>query len=64
MAFGAFGWLYAVVAALLDAIFLWHCLRLWSAGSTPRAWKLYGYSLLYLFMLFLAMPIDRILSPR
>ena len=29
----------------------------------PRAWKLYRYSLLYLFLLFLAMPIDRYVAP-
>jgi protoheme IX farnesyltransferase len=62
-AFGAFGWLYAVSAGLLDAVFLWYCLRLWTPTATPRAWQLYRYSLLYLFLLFLAMPIDRHIAP-
>jgi heme o synthase len=58
VALGAFGWLYAVSAALLDLLLLWYCLRLWTSPGTPAAWKLYRYSLLYLFLLFLAMPID------
>jgi len=42
---------------------LWYCLRLWTPAATPRAWKLYRYSLLYLFLLFLAMPLDRYVTP-
>jgi len=63
VALGTFGWLYAVSAVLLDMIFLWYCLRLWTPGILPRAWKLYRFSLLYLFLLFLAMPLDRHLAP-
>jgi protoheme IX farnesyltransferase len=59
VALGAFGWPYAVAAGLLDALLLWYCVRLWTSAGTPAAWKLYRYSLLYLFLLFLAMPIDR-----
>ena len=64
VAIGAFGWLYAMAAVLLNALFLWYCLRLWSPGTTRRSWTLYRYSLLYLFVLFLAMPIDRYVVPR
>jgi protoheme IX farnesyltransferase len=63
VALGAFGWLYAVSAALLDTLLLWYCLRLWTPTGTSAAWKLYRYSLLYLFLLFLAMPIDRQIGP-
>jgi heme o synthase len=63
VALGAFGWLYAVSAGLLDTMLLWYCLRLWTPGGTRAAWKLYRYSLLYLFLLFLAMPIDRQIGP-
>jgi len=63
VAFGAFGWIYVIAAALLNGVFLWYCVRLWSPGATSRAWKLYRYSLLYLFLLFLAMPIDRRIAP-
>jgi protoheme IX farnesyltransferase len=63
VAWGAFGWLYAMSAGLLDAVFLWYCLRLWTSAGTPAAWKLYRYSLVYLLLLFVAMPIDRHLAP-
>jgi protoheme IX farnesyltransferase len=62
VALGAFGWVYAVSAGLLDTMFLWYCLRLWNHGGTRAAWKLYRYSLVYLFLLFLAMPIDRLIG--
>jgi protoheme IX farnesyltransferase len=58
VALGSFGWLYAFSAGLLDMLLLGCCLRLWTPAVTPAAWKLYQYSLLYLFLLFLAMPID------
>jgi protoheme IX farnesyltransferase len=58
--FGAFGWFYAISAALLGAPLLWYCVRLLREPTvTPTAWKLYRYSLLYLALLFLAMGIDR-----
>ena len=63
VALGAFGWFYAASAGALDLLLLWYCLRLWRPGGIPAAWKLYRYSLLYLFLLFLAMPIDRQIGP-
>ncbi len=58
--FGAFGWFYAVAAALLGAPMVWYCMRLLrETGVTATAWKLYRYSLLYLALLFLAMAVDR-----
>jgi protoheme IX farnesyltransferase len=60
--FGALGPFYFVAAALLGARLLWYCVQLLrEAGVTPTAWKMYRYSLLYLFLLFLAMGIDRYL---
>jgi protoheme IX farnesyltransferase len=58
--FGAFGWFYAVSAALLGAPMLWYCIRLLrESNAIPTAWGLYRYSLLYLALLFLAMAVDR-----
>ena len=58
--FGAFGWFYAVAAALLGAPMVWYCVRLLrESGVTPTAWRLYKYSLVYLALLFLAMAVDR-----
>ncbi len=60
--FGALGPFYLVAAALLGARLLWYCVQLIrESGVTPTAWKMYRYSLLYLFLLFLAMGIDRYL---
>jgi protoheme IX farnesyltransferase len=58
--FGAFGAFYGLAAFLLGARLLWYCIRLLrERSSTPVAWRLYRYSLLYLALLFVAMGIDR-----
>jgi len=60
--FGALGVFYAVAAALLGARLLWYCIQLRRERSTtPTAWRMYRYSLLYLALLFVAMGIDRAL---
>jgi len=33
-------------------------------GVSPTAWRMYKYSLLYLFLLFLAMGVDRLMPIR
>jgi protoheme IX farnesyltransferase len=60
--FGALGAFYGVAAGLLGARLLWYCVRLLRERSTtPVAWGMYRYSLLYLALLFVAMGIDRAL---
>jgi heme o synthase len=60
--FGALGLFYALAAALLGARLLWYCIRLLrDRSTTPIAWRMYRYSLLYLALLFVAMGIDRAL---
>ncbi len=60
--FGALGVFYGVAAALLGARLLWYCIQLLREQSTtPLAWRMYRYSLLYLALLFVAMGIDRAL---
>lgn len=54
------GWAYFVMAAILGAIFMRDAIRLQRGGGTAEAWKLYKYSLLYLFLIFVAMMIDRL----
>src|SRR5690606_7960812 len=59
LTFGAFGWIYAASAALLGARCLQLVLAVYRAEDfTKPAWKLYGYSLLYLALLFLAMAVN------
>ena len=60
--FGALGMFYGVAALLLGLRFLWYCVRLLRESvSTPIAWQMYRYSLLYLALLFVAMGVDRAL---
>jgi protoheme IX farnesyltransferase len=59
-AFGAFGIIYFVSAAVLGGILLAGVITVSrSADWTKPAWRVYKYSLLYLALLFLAMVIDR-----
>jgi protoheme IX farnesyltransferase len=58
--FGSLGLFYAAIALGLGGRLLWYCIRLLrEATLQPTAWKMYKYSLLYLFLLFLAMGVDR-----
>ena len=54
------GWAYFVMAAILGAIFMRDAIKLQRSPTTADAWKLYKYSLLYLFLIFVAMMIDRL----
>jgi protoheme IX farnesyltransferase len=60
VAFGVFGLVYAVPAALLGAAFAWAAFRLWQETSKARAVALFHYSLLYLALLFVAMALDAV----
>ncbi len=55
------GFVYLAAALLLNAKFLWDAVRLYRAPSNQSALTLYKYSLLYLFLLFAAMAVDRAL---
>jgi protoheme IX farnesyltransferase len=60
LAFGAFGWIYGVSAVLLGGRFLRDVLVVRSAADYVKpSWRLYGYSLLYLALIFVAMAVDR-----
>jgi protoheme IX farnesyltransferase len=59
-AFGAFGIIYLVSAAVLGTILLIGVIRVGTAVEwTKPAWWVYKFSLLYLALLFLAMVMDR-----
>ena len=52
------GWLYFVGAMILGAVFLSYAIRL-QAGKDPRiAIKTFGYSILYLMLLFALLLVD------
>jgi protoheme IX farnesyltransferase len=63
VAWDAFGMVYLVSALVLGGLLLWGVWKIRRA-PTPEArskpsWWVYGYSLLYLALLFLAMAVDR-----
>jgi protoheme IX farnesyltransferase len=59
---GTQGLFYLGVALLLGARLFWYCVKLLrEPGTTPTAWRMYRYSLLYLALLFVAMGVDRAL---
>jgi protoheme IX farnesyltransferase len=60
VAFGVFGIVYAVPAALLGVVFAWAAFRLWRETTKARAIALFHYSLLYLALLFVAMALDAV----
>jgi protoheme IX farnesyltransferase len=59
---GLAGPLYTVVAAMLGAGFLALAARLWRAPKPRMAMGLFGYSILYLFVLYLALTLDAALA--
>jgi heme o synthase len=59
---GALGWFYGVSALLLGAIFIVMAIAVARSDSDKPAKQLFGYSILYLFILFGLMPIDRLIT--
>jgi len=58
------GLLYAIPAALLGGWFIREAIELYRAPSTPCAVRLFRYSIVYLFALFLIMTVDAIARSR
>jgi protoheme IX farnesyltransferase len=58
---GLLGPYYFAAALLLDAWFVWHCLRVLREKTDAAARRLFHVSLLYLFALVCAMLVDRVL---
>jgi protoheme IX farnesyltransferase len=50
---------YGVVAGLAGAVFVGLSLKLWADGRDKTAMQLFGYSIIYLFLVFLGIVIDR-----
>ena len=61
--YGAFGWIYATSASLFGGLLLGGVVKMMRAKDWVKpAWWVYGYSLLYLALLFAAMVVDRQLA--
>jgi protoheme IX farnesyltransferase len=52
------GVIFACVALALGAVFLWKAIRARRVATVRSAWDVFGYSILYLFVLFLGMIAD------
>lgn len=57
---GMMGIAYLIMATLLGLIFLAYVLRMNGNDTMANRWALYRFSLLYLFLLFVAMMVDRL----
>src|SRR5258708_20704574 len=62
---GSVGWLYGAVALAMSAAFIAHAVAVWHAADDRRghraAPRMVKFSLLYLAILFAALPLDRML---
>ncbi len=56
---GTVGWLYGGIAAVLGLVFVMAAWRVWRTASERNCKQLFGWSILHLFLLFLALAIDR-----
>lgn len=61
--FAGAGTMYGVVAAALGVNYLWHAWRVLRSDIPKDAMRLFGFSILYLFILFAALLLDRFVSP-
>ncbi|MES2803729.1 MAG: heme o synthase [Bdellovibrionota bacterium] len=55
------GWLYAVTATVLGCVFLGYALKLKFNPTTQTAMRTFGYSIVYLFALFIGLLFDHYL---
>ena len=55
--------LYPVIAAVMSAVFVWLAGMLYRKPSDAAAWKLFKFSIFYLFILFAALIADRLIAP-
>ena len=64
--FGAVGWFYGAVAAAMSLAFVGHAVRVWRTADDetghPAARRMFRFSLLYLAIVFAALPLDLMVS--
>jgi protoheme IX farnesyltransferase len=54
------GLVYLLLALVLNGIFLYKAYRIWRRGAFAEAWGLFGYSIVYLLVLFLGIMADAV----
>lgn len=57
--FGYLGYIYFTSAFALGLYYVYRSIRLWKPKAEKESMKLFGYSILYLFVLFSMMAVDR-----
>jgi protoheme IX farnesyltransferase len=57
---GVAGWLYGAAALVLSALFTAAAVRVWRDTGDRSAKQMFGFSILYLFLLFALLLIDRV----
>jgi protoheme IX farnesyltransferase len=57
---GFAGWVYLIPAALLGAAFIAHALRLQRTRTLPDAMRLFRFSIVYLFLLYVLLTVDAV----
>ena len=53
---------YGIIAGLAGAVFVGLSLKLWRDGTDKTAMQLFGYSISYLFLVFLGLVVDRFIA--
>ena len=53
---------YGIIAGLAGALFVGLSIKLWRDGADKIAMQLFGYSILYLFLVFLGLVVDRFVA--
>jgi protoheme IX farnesyltransferase len=61
---GLLGPVYLVTSLLLCGTFLWYAIAIWRSPTPKHVWRLYGFSLVFLALLFLAMGVDHLFYVR
>jgi len=56
---GIAGWLYGAAALGLSALFTWAAVRVWRDVGDRSAKQMFAFSILYLFLLFALLLVDR-----
>ncbi len=62
VALGTVGWIYGVAAIILGGLFLLGAIRVWRHADMRSARQLFGFSILYLFLLFAMLIVDRVVG--
>jgi heme o synthase len=57
---GLLSWVYGSAALALNAVFLLKAYQLWHKADNKKAMNLFGYSIIYLFVLFSFVIVDKI----